>query len=155
MTSVCTCGAPRMWVCTTCETLNPYSVGICSICGAAKPAAPPPQQQPANWGKGFGGDMVSQTAAMPAPAQAPVSAKAPAAAPPPVPFSPPAAAASAAPVAAAPRTSVSAGFTASSDERSASAEAARKKRKRIRTGLIIANVALLAANVVGIILILR
>ncbi|MBR3269315.1 MAG: hypothetical protein IKI58_11420 [Oscillospiraceae bacterium] len=144
ITSFCTCGAERMWVCSTCETLNPVSAGICSVCGSQKPAIQPPQQTPA--GNSFGGSMA---APQPAPARAASAA--------PVPVPMPAAAPSSAPAPAPVSSPAPASAAASSyyDEPSAATEAAAKKRKRIRTGLVIANVALFAANVVGLILIMR
>ncbi|MBR6107128.1 MAG: hypothetical protein IKQ39_03885 [Oscillospiraceae bacterium] len=138
-----------MWVCVTCETLNPYTVGICPICGSRKPA---PQEQ-SGWNPNMAGSMTQHQTA-PAPQQA-VSIQ------PQTTASRSVSMTTAAPVSQSvtpvsrpmPPTPAAAG--SSSSEPSPESEAARKKRKRLRTGLIIANVALLAANVIGIIIVLR
>ena len=134
-----------MWVCATCETLNPYTVGICPICGARKPA---PQEQQ-SWNPNMAGSMTGTQQAAPAPQVQ--------AAPAPVPVSQSAAPVSrtAAPTPQAMTTAATAAPAGSSSELSEESEAAMRKRKRLRMGLIIANVALLAANVIGIIIVMR
>lgn len=107
-----------MWVCATCETLNPFSSGSCQICGAQKPVT----EQPA--------------AAKPAPAPAPAPA-------------------APAPSYASPSAPAPAPYSGSRTEPSAETMAAMRKQKSLRKGLIIANVALLAVNIIGIIMIAR
>ena len=137
--SVCSCGAQHMWVRATCETLNPYSSGSCSICGAQSPAGQgAPGINPAAKLAGIPTPQTAAAASRQEPPQPAAPAPAPApAAPAPAPVQPPAA------------------MSSSSYGMSAESEEIRRKRKRMRNGLIIANVALLAVNVIGIIIIAR